>query len=295
VEHILSRQQPAGCWGRPEDCYERSKYKGTVWSFILLAELGADPADERIRRAGEFLLTWSQDPLSGGFAHLGGKNGGNPEGVVPCLTGNMTWSLLRLGFAGDARVRRSLDWISSVQRFDDRNGDPPKGGIYDRWKNCWGRHTCGMGAIKALKALAAVPTTERTQADETCIAAGVEFFLQHRVYLRSHNLNRVANVSWTIFSFPHMYDTDALEILDVLLSLDCRDARLQPAVDLILSKQGSDGTWLMDHSWNGRMLVRIEKAGEPSRWVTYRAMKALKAWYSSAPLVLAPVAGLDLT
>ncbi len=279
IEHILSQQNPGGYWGKPEDFYLRSKHRGTVWSFLILAELGADPADERIQRAGEFLLDHSQDPASAGFAYLSGETGGAPDGVIPCLTGNLVFSLLRLGFGGDARLRRALDWISTTQRFDDRAAAAPSGPAYTR-ERCWGRHTCALGAIKALKALSAVPVEQRTSIDEACIAAGVEFFLKHRVYLRSHNPAKMVKDSWTSFTFPRMYDTDALEILDILLALGSRDERLQSAVDLVLSKQCPDGTWLMDRSWNGRMLVRIEKEGEPSRWVTYQALKALKAWFS---------------
>jgi hypothetical protein len=279
IERILSHQQPGGHWGKPEDFYEHSKYKGTVWSVILLAELGADPADERVHKAGNFLLQNSQDPITGGFGYMPVQYVAQPEWIIPCLSGNLAWSLLRLGFMDDPRLRKALDWISTVQRFDDHAPTAPSGTAYVR-ERCWGRHTCALGAIKALKALSALPVEQRTAADEACIASGIEFFLQHRVFLRSRNPARPVKEGWLSFGFPRMYETDALEILDILLSLGCRDPRMQDAVDLVLSKQGSDGAWLMDHSWNGRMLVRIEKEGEPSRWVTYQALKALKAWFS---------------
>ena len=82
VQKILSRQEPGGYWGKPEDFYERSKYKGTVWNVILLAEMGADGSDERIRRACEFLLNWSQDRRKRGFCSHGersGRTGGDAD------------------------------------------------------------------------------------------------------------------------------------------------------------------------------------------------------------------------
>ena len=54
-------------------------------------------------------------------------------------------------------MRRAIDWITTYQRFDDADGDAPTGWPYDPWEMCWGRHTCHMGAIKALKALAEKP------------------------------------------------------------------------------------------------------------------------------------------
>lgn len=61
VPKILSRQKPEGYWGKPEDFYERSKYKGTVWSFILLADLGADGRDERMQDAIDLLRSKRDD------------------------------------------------------------------------------------------------------------------------------------------------------------------------------------------------------------------------------------------
>jgi hypothetical protein len=51
VPRLLSKQKNGGYWGVPSDFYVRSKYKGTVWTLIILAELGADGRDERARNA----------------------------------------------------------------------------------------------------------------------------------------------------------------------------------------------------------------------------------------------------
>ena len=55
VPKILVKQEPDGYWGIPEKFY-RSKYKGTVWTLIILAELFADGNDKRIKNACEFIL-----------------------------------------------------------------------------------------------------------------------------------------------------------------------------------------------------------------------------------------------
>ena len=89
VQKILSKLLPGGYWGKPEDFYVRSKYKGTVWNVILLAEMGADGRDDRIRKACEFLLDWSQDAESGGFAFYDSKRDARREQIGPCLTGDL--------------------------------------------------------------------------------------------------------------------------------------------------------------------------------------------------------------
>ena len=48
------------------------------------------------------------------------------------------------------------------------------------------------------------------------------------------------------------------------------------ALDLLKSKQDETGRWKLEHSWNGRMLVRIEREGEASKWVTLKALKVLQ-------------------
>ena len=59
VAKILAKQKAGGWWERPEQYYT-AKYKGTVWQLILLAELGADPSDERVQRAGRLANSFSR-------------------------------------------------------------------------------------------------------------------------------------------------------------------------------------------------------------------------------------------
>ena len=120
VPRILAKQEDGGYWGKPADFYIRSKYRGTVWTLIILAELGADSSDGRIRKACEFILENSKDRQSGGFAYLSAKDGGGDHNrLLPCLTGNMVWSLIRFGYLEDPRVQHGIDWITNYQRFDD--------------------------------------------------------------------------------------------------------------------------------------------------------------------------------
>ncbi|MBN2265862.1 MAG: nitrogen fixation protein NifH, partial [Candidatus Aminicenantes bacterium] len=278
VPKILAKQKKGGYWGEPKDFYVRAKYRGTVWQLIVLAELGADPNDPRIRRAGEFVLRWSQDRESGGFSYRGGPGGGGqPSGVIPCLTGNMVWSLIRLGFGRDPRVGRGIGWLTRFARFDDGEGPAPPGRPYDRFEACWGRHTCHSGVAKTLKALAAIRAKDRTPEIGRTIAAAAEYFLRHRVYKRSHDPSKTVKPKWLKFGFPLMWDSDALEIFGLLAGLGYRDQRMRDAAELVLSKRDAAGRWALEETCNGRFLVDIEKKGRPSKWVTLNALRALKA------------------
>jgi len=151
VPRILAAQAGNGHW-EGADYYYAAKYRGTVWQLIILAALGADGADERVRAGCEAILRDAQDTESGGFAVGRAKkaDGGLHSSVIPCLTGNLVWSLIRLGMLDDPRVQRGIEWITTYQRFDDSVGEAPTGWPYDRWEMCWGPshlpHGRGQGA-----------------------------------------------------------------------------------------------------------------------------------------------------
>jgi hypothetical protein len=280
VPEILAKQKTGGYWGKPEDFYERSKYRGTVWNFIILAEMGANPKDKRIKDTCEFILKWSQDKKSGGFAHQGSKyNGGQHSGVIPCLTGNMLWSLIRFGYLNDPRIKKGIKWITTYQRFDDKEKEAPTGWPYDRWKNCWGRHSCHMGVVKTMKTLAEIPKGKRTKAVNRTIEEGADYLLKHHIYKRSRNLKKVSKPQWLKFGFPLMYQSDTLEVMEILTRLGFRDDRMQDALSLIVSKQNKEGRWNLENTFNGRYLVRIEQKDKPSKWVTLNALRVLKRYY----------------
>jgi len=281
VPTILKKQTDKGYWEEPERFYS-AKYKGTVWQLMILAELGADGDDDRVRKACEFILSSSQDRESGGFAYSSStkKEGGRHGEVIPCLTGNMVWSLIRFGYLDDSRLQRAIEWITTYQRFDDRIAEVLKGWPYDRLKTgCFGKHSCHMGAVKTVKALAEIPENKRNTAVEQTIKTGAEYFLLHHVFKSSHNLDKIPKPGWLKFGFPLMYQTDVLEILGVLTSLGYHDKRMQEAIDLVVSKQDAQGRWILENTYNGRYQVNIETKEKPSKWITFHALRVLKRYY----------------
>jgi hypothetical protein len=278
---ILAQQKNEDHWGVPATFYT-AKYKGTVWQLLILAELGADGKDERVRRTCEFILENSQDRESSGFSPWQSvkTGGGRHAGVIPCLTGNMIWSLIRFGYLSDPKVQRGIGWIVKYQRFDDGVKETAKGWPYDKLVMCFGKHSCHMGVVKALKALAEIPSEKRSVDVKNTIEKGAEYMLQHRVHKKSHNPSQISKPGWLHFGFPLMYQTDALEILGILTKLGFRDNRMQEAVDLVVSKQDEQGRWKLENTFNGKFQVSIEQKGKPSKWITLNALRVLKRFYS---------------
>jgi hypothetical protein len=281
VPKILSKMNEDGYWETPTSFYT-AKYRGTAWQLLILAELGADTTDNRVRKVCEFILENSQHHESHGFslAKAEKTGGGRQSGVIPCLTGNMVWSLIRLGYIKDSRVQDGIGWITTYQRFDDGIETAPTGWPYDRYEMCWGKHTCHMGAVKALKALAEIPAEKRDSEIKATIEKGTEYILKHHIFKRSHDLSKVSKPSWLHFGFPLMYQTDALEILGILTKLGCKDDRMHETVDLVISKQDASGRWKLENTFNGRFQTDIERKNENSKWVTLNVLKVLKRLYS---------------
>jgi hypothetical protein len=281
VREILFRQQePAYLQTYPS--FYTSKYKGLVWQLILLAELGAD-ASSHIRAQCEYILSNSQEKKDGGFSmHASAKTGGGRiSEVIPCLTGNMVWCLIKFGYLDDPRLKEGIDWIIRYMRFNDGVEDTPQVTPYSRYDICWGKHTCHMGVVKTLKAFSIIPEEIRTDAIKNIIQKATEFILIHHIYKRSHNLSRVSKPGWLKFSFPLMYQTDALEILNVLIELGIKDSRMDEAINIVLSKQDEMGRWKIENMYiNERLLIPIEQKNAQSKWVTLRAMRVLKRYKS---------------
>jgi hypothetical protein len=74
-----------------------------------------------------------------------------------------------------------------------------------------------------------------------------------------------------------MYQTDALEILDILTGLGIEDSRMDEAINIVLTKQDDMGRWRIENTYNSdRLLIPIGQKDEQSKWITFRAMRVLK-------------------
>ena len=137
-----------------------------------------------------------------------------------------------------------------------------------------------MGVVKVMKALAEIPETQRSPEVQRVLDEGAEFLLIHHIYKRSHNLKRASKPGWKKLGFPRMYQTDVLEILDILTRLGYHDERMQEAVDLLVSKQDDQGRWKLDDTFNGRFQIDIETLHQPSKWITLKALQVLKRYHA---------------
>jgi hypothetical protein len=285
VPKILAAQSPEGYWVKPGPGYN-PKYRGTVWQVIFLAQLGAEGSDPGVRAGCEYVL-----------AHNTAGNGGfsvnaTPSAFLHCLAGNLEAALIDLGWLNDERLQSALDMharmitgegiASSEARDADRRYY--KSGTTGPLFACAGNRglPCAWGAVKAMLALSKVPVSHRTDTIAAAVGQGVDFLLSHDPAVADYPCGSGSrpSSSWFKFGYPIAYVTDVLQNLEVLAALGrARDTRLARALELVESKQDDQGRWRMEYSYNGKTWADIETKGQPSKWVTLRALRVLKAAY----------------
>ena len=82
---------------------------------------------------------------------------------------------------------------------------------------------------------------------------------------------------WLRFGYPLSYNSDALEALWALMRVGEKPrAEYRPAIDLVAAGADDEMRWTLRNTFNGKMLADIEAKGQPSKWVTLRALAVLR-------------------
>ncbi len=276
---ILEAQDPSGAWAKPGSGYS-PKYRATSWSLLILAELGADPDEPRIRKGCDYLLDHSLASI-GAFSVYQELA---PSGAVLCLNGNLIFALQRLGHGSEPRVQNAITWLARaivgegpIRYYASGTAGPNFACGVNLGQ------PCGWGANKAIRGLLEASRAGRTPLVERALAAGAGFLLSRDPLAADYPYTERVSSTWFKLGFPLSYWSDVLETVSNLVDLGFgEDPRLKPALEWLLAKQDDRGRWKLENSLNGKMWVDIETKGRPSKWVTLRALRTLKraGWYT---------------
>lgn len=274
IRRILAAQDPEGYWGKPGAGYSHN-YRSTDWQILFLAELAADGRNRQVRKAGDYVLSHSQ-ATNGGFSASAARIA---SWAVHCLSGSLIWSLVTLGFIDDERMHRAVDWLAGSitgENFDGYYASGVAGPGFRCGVNL--KQPCAWGAVKALRALVKLPSEQQSARVKRATDMAVEFLLSRDLAKADYPYIRRVSGEWFRFGFPLSYTSDILEALLALSEAGhARDRRLTNALALVVSKREADGRWALKHTLNGKMVVDIEAKGEPSKWITLRALRVLRA------------------
>lgn len=282
IASILAEMDKTGYWVKPGPGYN-PKYRSTVWSVILLAQLGASVIeDDRIAQACAYLLDQALTE-SGQFTISGA-----PSGTVDCLQGNLTWALLELGY-DNSRLERAFEWMGrSVTGEGIASLEDPQATVRYFASKCGPTFACGYnnklpcawGCVKVLLALGKCPKKRRSPLFKRAIQQGVDFLLSvdpaEAMYPMGHSQKPSSN--WWKFGFPVFYVTDLLQLMEALVTLGYGgDSRLSHVLAILREKQDANGRWNLDYDYMGKTWVDFGEKKQPNKWVTLRALRVLKA------------------
>jgi hypothetical protein len=282
IAAVLAQMDATGYWAAMGPGYN-PKYRSTVWSVILLAQLGASiNEDERIRRACLYLIDHAL--ASGGQFSTTGA----PSGTIDCLQGNLCWALLELGFEDLEHLAPAFEWMSRSLTGEGMapQGDKKAPVRYYAAKcgptfacGANNQQSCAWGAIKVMLAFTRWPLERRTPLIERAITQGVDFLFSTNPAKADYpsGWSEKPSQNWWKFGFPVFYVTDLLQNVDVLARLGYGDdLRLADALQIIRQKQDSRGRWTLEYDYTGKTWVDFGAKKQPNKWVTLRALQALK-------------------
>jgi hypothetical protein len=271
---LLALQDPDGQWaggaffpkGFDFDGPEAAEGAGqpwtaTSWTLATLREWGLDPAV--LGRTAELLgqnSRWEYNDLP------------YWEGEVDCCINAAT---LSSGVWLGADVSGIAEWFVEHRLAD--------GG----WNCEWVEGSTRSSFHSTLNSIRGLLDYERAVGDSApsrdARHAGEEYLLERRL-LYSLGSGDVVGDWATRFSYPFRAWYTVLRAVDYfraasILDGSKPDPRLADAIDVIRQRRQPDGTWLQELRLPGRVWFDIDvPPGEPSKWVTFFATRALEWW-----------------
>ena len=281
IARVLANMNPEGYWVRAGAGYY-PKYTGTVWSLILLSQLGASiEMDERIANACSYVIEHTL--AKGGQFTVNGL----ASGTADCLQGNLCAALLDLG-CEDPRLDKAFEWMAQsvtgegvapmtakeapVRYYAGKSGPNFACGANNKLP-------CAWGAVKVMLAFGKLPKAKRTRVISDAINAGVDFLFSKDPARADYPCGWSSKPSgnWWKIGFPVFYVTDLLQNVEALVGLGYgRDPRLANALGLIRGKQDK-GRWALEYDYTGKTWLDFGAKKQPNKWVTLRALRVLQA------------------
>jgi len=258
VKSILELQNSQGWWYEDNFTFN-PLYKNTFWQLYFLSQLGVNNSNKAVDKAAHLIINHMQND-KGSFPSFG-----RYIGNLPCMQGMTLEMLLKLGYSDEDFTKKAISFITDfVYRTDYR---------------CKYRQNfkCPWGTVKILKALNLIPHEKRDEAASSAINRAIKFLLSHNITEAKYPRKKPKSSQWFIFGFPRGFQSDILELTSALVDAGCSKniSNLKAALKYIFAKRQKDGTWKMEFTLNGRMLVDIEKKNKPSKWITFFALKTL--------------------
>ena len=262
---LLTLQQPDGSWPGGWDA--------TMHALMLLRDFGLDPECAEARRAIGLVrdhVTWRGWDWDG--AWRGQEFPGNPffaGEVEPCINGQVG----AVGAYFEQDIQRIINRLLTEQLPDGGwNCEAENGST----RSSFNTTICVLEALLEYEqACGENPVTEAR-------LRGQEYLIERHLFRRKSTGEviqdrKTGGAAWTQFAFPTWWHYDVLRGLDYLRRARVTpDKRVAEVVGLVASKCDAEGRWPLEVRYPGQIPVEMdEQVGQPSRWITLRALRVL--------------------
>ncbi|NOH03649.1 MAG: terpene cyclase/mutase family protein [Chloroflexi bacterium] len=262
-KRLLDLQDSDGRWGGG---MYGPKFISTTYTMLTLRLLGLPPKDPHARRACKLFLDQGFY-TDGGINLFSRKIWKHSE---TCVTGMILSVLAHFQYPDERLHALAKHLIGQQMKDGGWNCESYKGATHSSF------HTT-ISVLEGLYEYECFFPEKKKQIRQIC-ERGNEFLLRHHLY-KSHRTGKVFDPKMTAMPFPPRWRYDFLRGLDYFRACDAKkDDRMKDAVELLKSKQKPDGRWVMNTGMTGRKFFDLEKAGQPSRWNTLRALRVLEWW-----------------
>ena len=253
---LLAQQSPDGSWrGRQWDLV-------TLWSLVVLKDLGLDPASRQSRKM--------IDRVDKGLVFKPLNNRPFLHGETePCINGRILGAGAYFKEPNDALAKQLLG-----EQLEDGgwNCEAPKS-----------QRSSFHTTICVLEGLLEYERAGRKSAAVTQARKRAENYLLDRGMFRSLRTGEVLDKRWLRFSYPTHWHYDVLRGLDYLRDAGFKpDSRVDEAIAVVIARRHQNGRWPLNLLHPEAIPLEMETSvGRASRWNSLRTLRVLR-WYSDS-------------
>jgi hypothetical protein len=264
---LLALQSAAGDFGGPG---EDRGLLVTLYSLVVLKDLGLDPASKRARKMIERVDRRLVFQALGNRPFLDGE-------TEPCINGRILGVGSYFKEPNDALAEQLLGeqledggWNCEAWPFMPAKRPPSRRSSF---------HT----TICVLEGLLEYERAGRKSAAVTRARRRGETYLLERGMFRSLRGGEVIDKRWLRFAYPTFWHYDVLRGLDYLREAGVKaDGRVREAVEVVMERRHQNGRWPLNLLHRERIPLEMETlVGGASRWNTLRALRVLR-WYGDS-------------
>jgi len=196
---------------------------------------------------------------------------GNQDGVLACHNAMITTLLLKIAPQKKEHIDAGIRWILEYQNIERRLDCAWEGkDLYTKYGGCMKSVPCFYGVVKSMVALTEYKKLfGLSDLLEVKLQGGLDYILKHKLYQRLSSKEPIEPSIIQNF-YPYPYKTNLIELLTLMKDNNLLDhENCQEAIDLLRTKQRSDGFWQADVFFMKSAWVPFDSPGKKGEWITH--------------------------